>query len=575
MKKLLRFLRDYRKEAFLSPFFKMVEAIFELLVPLAVAAIVDNGIGRSDTAFTIKMVIVMACLAVVGLISSLTAQYFAAKAAINFTAKVRHALFEHIQKLSYTQLDQLGSPTLITRLTSDLNQLQNGVNMTLRLFLRSPFIVFGAMIMAFTIDKHAALIFVGTIILLSVVVFGIMLICIPLYEKIQRSLDDVLLTARENLSGVRVIRAFCREQAEEDEFKDKNDFLTSLQNFTGRISALMNPLTLMIVNAAIIILIYVGAVQVNTGALTTGAVVALYNYLSQILVELIKLANLIISITKSAACGDRVEAILEIEPDMTFPDETAEPSKSEYFVELDHVSLRYKGAAKNSLSDISLKVRRGETIGIIGGTGSGKTSLVNIIARFYDVTEGEIRIGGVDIKKYSRERLRSFFGIVPQKATLFKGSVRENIKWGKPDADDTEIMNALESAQAKEFIEKNNDGLDHMIDQNGRNLSGGQRQRMTIARALVGDPDILILDDSSSALDFATDAALRRALRNNFGDKTVFIVSQRASSIMYADQIVVLDDGEAVGIGTHDKLIKDCGVYKEIYDSQYKKEAVS
>lgn len=575
MKKLLRFLRDYRKEAFLSPFFKMVEAIFELLVPLAVAAIVDNGIGRGDTAFTVKMVLVMASLAAVGLISSLTAQYFAAKAAINFTSKVRHALFEHIQRLSYTQLDQLGSSTLITRLTSDLNQLQNGVNMTLRLFLRSPFIVFGAMIMAFTIDKHAALIFVGAIVLLSVVVFGIMLICIPLYEKIQRSLDDVLLTTRENLSGVRVIRAFCREQAEEDEFKDKNDFLTSLQNFTGRISALMNPLTLMIVNAAIIILIYVGAVEVDTGVITTGAVVALYNYLSQILVELIKLANLIISITKSAACGDRVEAILEIEPDMIFPTETAEPRQSEYFVELDHVSLRYKGAAKNSLSDISLKVRRGETIGIIGGTGSGKTSLVNIIARFYDVTEGEIRISGVDIKKYSQERLRSFFGIVPQKATLFKGSVRDNIKWGKHDADDSEIMNALELAQAKEFIEKNADGLDHMIEQNGRNLSGGQRQRMTIARALVGDPDILILDDSSSALDFATDAALRRALRSNFGDKTVFIVSQRASSIMYADQIVVLDDGEAVGIGTHDKLIKDCGVYKEIYDSQFKKEAVS
>lgn len=575
MRKLLKYLKDYKKEAFLSPFFKMIEAIFELFVPLVVAAIIDNGISKGDSQYVVKMVIVMGSLAVVGLVSSITAQYFAAKAAINFASKVRRALFEHIQKLSYTELDRLGSATLITRLTSDLNILQNGVNMTLRLFLRSPFIVFGAMIMAFTIDVKTAMIFVVTIILLSVVVFGIMLVCIPLYEKIQQRLDGVLSMTRENLGGTRVIRAFCKEEAECVEFREKNDLLTALQNFTGRISALMNPVTLVIVNFAVIFLIYTGAGQVNSGKLSTGEVVALYNYMSQILVELIKLANLIINITKSAACGDRIEAILEIKPSVTSPKKPVERKSGEYIIELKGASLRYKNASKESLSDIDLKVRRGETIGIIGGTGSGKTSLVNLIARFYDAENGEVLFDGVDIKEYPSEQLRKAFGIVPQKAVLFKGSIRDNMKWGKPDADDAQIMSALDAAQAKEIIDGKDGGLDYMIEQGGKNLSGGQRQRMTIARALVGDPEILILDDSSSALDFATDARLRKALRNNYGDKTVFIVSQRASSIQYADQIIVLDDGKAVGRGTHEALLKSCDVYKEIYDSQFKKEAAS
>ncbi len=575
MRKLLKYMKGYEKEAFLSPFFKMVEAILELFVPLAVASIIDSGIAKNNTQHAIHMVAVMAALAVVGLISSLTAQYFAAKAAINFTSKVRHALFAHIQKLSYTELDRLGSSTLITRLTSDLNQLQNGVNMTLRLFLRSPFIVFGAMIMAFTIDVRAALIFVGTIILLSAVVFGIMLICIPLYEKIQEGLDGVLSLTRDNLAGTRVIRAFCNEETEIRDFRERNDLLTALQNFTGRISALMNPLTLLIVNFAVLILIYTGGIEVNTGRLSTGEVVALYNYMSQILVELIKLANLIINITKSAACGDRVQAVLETKPSIKSPSKRVDVSASPYIIELDNASLMYKGSSKHSLSDIDLKVRRGDTIGIIGGTGSGKTSLVNMIARFYDADGGRVLLNGVDIKKYPLDQLRGFFGIVPQKATLFKGTVRDNMRWGKPDADDAQIMRALETAQAREFIEKKEGVLDHMIEQGGKNLSGGQRQRLTIARALVGDPDILILDDSSSALDLATDAALRKALREQYSDKTVFIVSQRASSIQYADKIVVLDDGKAVGIGTHDELISSCAVYREIYDSQFRKEAVS
>ena len=574
MRKLLKYMKEYKKEAFLSPFFKMVEAIFELFVPLVVAAIIDNGIGRADSSYVVKMALVMFALAAVGLVSSLTAQYFAAKAAICFTSKVRRALFEHIQKLSYSELDKVGTSTLLTRLTSDMNQMQNGVNMVLRLFLRSPFIVFGAMIMAFTIDTRSALIFVVTIILLSAVVFGIMMVCIPLYEKIQLGVDGVLSATRENLSGARVIRAFCNEESELRDFEDKNAILTALQNFTGRISAMTNPLTLLIVNFAVIVLIYTGGIEVNSGLITTGEVIALYNYMSQILVELVKLANLIITVTKAAACGDRIEAVLEIEPSLTSPDEEVKGS-GKYIVEFKNVGLRYRGASKDSLTGLDLKVKKGETVGVIGGTGSGKTSLVDLLARFYDATSGEILINGVDIKEYPQAQLRSLFGVVAQKSALFKGSIRSNIRWGKADASDSEIMAALDAAQAKEFVEKKEGVLDYMIEQGGKNLSGGQRQRLTIARALVGDPDILILDDSSSALDFATDAKLRKTLRNRFSDKTVFIVSQRTSSIQHADTIVVLDDGKAVGIGKHEELLKTCGVYKEIYDSQFKKEAVS
>ena len=574
MRKLLKYMKEYKKEAFLSPFFKMVEAIFELFVPLVVAAIIDNGIGRADSSYVVKMALVMFALAAVGLVSSLTAQYFAAKAAICFTSKVRRALFEHIQKLSYSELDKVGTSTLLTRLTSDMNQMQNGVNMVLRLFLRSPFIVFGAMIMAFTIDTRSALIFVVTIILLSAVVFGIMMVCIPLYEKIQLGVDGVLSATRENLSGARVIRAFCNEESELRDFEDKNAILTALQNFTGRISAMTNPLTLLIVNFAVIVLIYTGGIEVNSGLITTGEVIALYNYMSQILVELVKLANLIITVTKAAACGDRIEAVLEIEPSLTSPEEEVKGS-GKYIVEFKNVGLRYRGASKDSLTGLDLKVKKGETVGVIGGTGSGKTSLVDLLARFYDATSGEILINGVDIKEYPQAQLRSLFGVVAQKSALFKGSIRSNIRWGKADASDSEIMAALDAAQAKEFVEKKEGVLDYMIEQGGKNLSGGQRQRLTIARALVGDPDILILDDSSSALDFATDAKLRKTLRNRFSDKTVFIVSQRTSSIQHADTIVVLDDGKAVGIGKHEELLKTCGVYKEIYDSQFKKEAVS
>ncbi len=553
----------------------MVEAIFELLVPLVVAAVIDQGIAKGDTVLAVKMVLILGALALVGLVCAVTAQFYAAKAAICFASDLRRAVFAHIKKFSYTELDKIGSATLITRLTSDLNQIQNGVNMILRLFLRSPFIVFGAMIMAFTIDAKSAVIFAVTIVILSVIVFGIMLACIPLYKKTQGCLDGVLGLTKENLSGTRVIRAFCKENDEIKDFKDKNDLLTALQNFTGRISALMNPLTLLTVNFAVIVLIYTGALGVESGRLTTGQVVALYNYLSQILVELVKLANLIILITKTAACGDRIEAIFETAPSLVFPDKNVDIGNSEYILELENVGLRYKGASKQSLSDISFKVKAGETVGIIGGTGSGKTSLVNTIARFYDTENGSIKLFGTDIKKYPQNQLRSYFGIVPQNAVLFKGSVRDNIRWGKPDADDNDIFAALKAAQALEFVEKKDGGLGFMIEQGGKNLSGGQRQRMTIARAIVGEPDILILDDSSSALDFSTDAKLRSAVNKMFADKTVFIVSQRTSSIMHADRIIVLDDGKAVGIGTHDELLKTCAVYREIYDLQFKKEAVS
>lgn len=569
MKKLLVYMKGYRKECILAPLFKMTEAFLELFIPLVVAAIIDTGIGHRNTSYVIKMCIVMIALGLLGLICSVTAQYFSAKAAINFAAKVRHVLFEHIQKLSYGELDETGTATLITRLTSDMNQVQSGVNLTLRLFLRSPFIVFGAAIMAFTIDTHAALIFVGAIVLLSIVVFGIMIGCIPLYNKIQQRLDNVLGITQENLSGVRVIRAFCKEDEEIKEFEDTNNSLTDLQKFTGKISALMNPLTFIIINFAIIILIHTGAVEVYKGILTQGAVVALYNYMSQILVELIKLANLIISITKAVACGNRIEKVLEIKPSVISAENDIAAKKSEYIVEINNANLKYKNASDYSLFDINLKVKPGETVGIIGGTGSGKTSLVNIIARFYDVESGEVIVNGKNVKDYKTHELRDMFGIVPQKAVLFKGTVRDNIKWGKENASDEEIITALEIAQAKEIIDKKENGLDFEIEQGGKNLSGGQRQRLTIARAIVGNPKIIILDDSSSALDFATDAKLRKSLREIEGSPTVFIVSQRASSIQYADKIIVLDDGHAVGIGKHDELLESCDIYREIYDSQF------
>ena len=569
MKKLLVYMKGYRKECILAPLFKMTEALFELFIPLVVAAIIDNGIGNNDTGYVIKMCLIMGTLGLLGLICAVTAQYFSAKAAACFAQKLRHVLFEHIQKLSYTQLDKIGSSTLITRLTSDMNQLQSGVNMTLRLFLRSPFIVFGAMIMAFTINTKAALIFVGAIVLLSIIVFGIMLGSIPLYNKIQQKLDDVLEITKENLSGVRVIRAFCKEQEEIEEFEDTNNMLTTLQNFTGKISTLMNPLTFIIINFAVIILIYTGAIEVFNGVITQGAVVALYNYMSQILVELIKLVSFIILLTKAVACGNRIEAVLEMKPDIISPNDETACENSSYIIELNHAYLKYKNASGFSLSDINLKIKQGETVGIIGGTGSGKSSLVNIIARFYDIEKGDIFIKGKNIKDYQKDNLRNLFGIVPQKAVLFKGTVRENMKWGKKDASDEEIINALTIAQAKEIIDNKENGLDFVIEQGGKNLSGGQRQRLTIARAIVKNPEILILDDSYSALDYATDAKLRKAIREIKNNPTVIIVSQRTSSMQFADKIIVLDDGHAVGVGTHKELLKNCSIYKEIHDSQF------
>ncbi len=550
----------------------MLEALLELFVPMVVASIIDKGIGNNDVNYIIKMCLILAGLAVFALTGSLTAQYFSAKAAINFTSKVRKSLFDHIQTLSYSELDHIGTSTLITRLTSDMNQIQNGVNMTLRLFLRSPFIVFGAMIMAFTIDTKSAFIFVAAIILLSIVVFGIIVGCIPLYNKIQSQLDNILDITRDNLMGVRVIRAFCKEQTEIEQFKNSNLLLTKSQRFAGRISALMNPLTFIIINFAVIILIHTGAVQVNSGRLTQGEVVALYNYMSQILVELIKLANLIITMTKAVACGNRVQAVFEINSGIISGTLSDDKDVSDFSVQLKNACLRYKDAAEYSLENINLTVKRGETIGIIGGTGSGKTSLVNIICRFYDVEDGEVIVNGHNVKEYSLQTLRSMIGIVPQKAVLFKGSIRDNIKWGNTDATDTEIMQAVIAAQADDIISSKDGGLDYIIEQEGKNLSGGQRQRLTIARALVRKPQILILDDSSSALDYATDAKLRKAIRNSDFSPTVFIVSQRAVSIQHADRIIVLDDGKAVGIGTHEQLLHTCNVYKEIYDSQFSKE---
>lgn len=569
MKKLLVYLKDYIKESILGPLFKLLEALFELFVPLVIAAIIDTGIENGDTGYIIKMCLVLVLLGFVGLAFSITAQYFAAKASVGFVSKIRHVLFGHIQSLSYSELDQIGTSTLITRMTSDMNQVQNGMNLALRLLLRSPFVVFGAMIMAFTIDVPSAMIFVYVTIVLLIVVFGIMLGSIPLYKKVQQKLDAVMTVTRENLTGVRVIRAFCKEDEETDDFINKNNELTASQKFVGKISALMNPVTYVIINLAIIWLIHTGAVRVEAGILTQGAVVALYNYMSQILVELIKLANLIINITKSIACGNRIQAVLDIKPDL----ESGNSYCNEGSVEFDHVNLRYKNAGADSLSDITFTAAKGETIGIIGGTGSGKSSLVNLIPRFYDAASGEVKVGGVNVKDMDVEQLREKIGVVPQKAVLFHGTIRENMQWGVTNASDDEIIEAIEAAQGLDVI-KAKGGLDCEIEQGGKNLSGGQRQRLTIARALVKKPEILILDDSASALDFATDAALRKSLRELDYHPTVFIVSQRTSSIQHADRIIVLDDGAAVGIGTHDELMKSCSVYQEIYNSQFKKEAV-
>lgn len=595
MKKLLIYLRDYKKETVFAPLFKMLEATFELFVPLVMAAIIDRGIGQADTGYVLKMGGILVALGLIGLLCSITAQYFAAKAAVGFSTGLKHALFDHIQSLSFTEIDTLGTSTLITRMTSDVNQVQNGVNMVLRLFLRSPFIVFGAMIMAFTIDAKAAMIFVVTIPLLAVVVFGIMALTMPMYKKVQAGLDAVLSTTRENLTGARVIRAFHKEEEETGRFEEKNGFLTHLQLVVGRISALTNPVTYIIINAATILLLYTGAVRVDNGSITQGEVVALVNYMSQILVELIKLANLIITITKALACANRIEAVFEVESSMRWQEAAAcadsesgltagggkasgtdarqgnqsgQKAKRDLAVEFDHVHLTYGGAGAESLSDIHIQVPKGQTVGIIGGTGSGKSSLVNMIPRFYDATAGTVRVDGRDVKLYGMEELREKIGIVLQKAVLFRGTIRDNLLWGKGDATDEELWEALRLAQAKEFVETKEGRLDALVAQEGRNLSGGQRQRLTIARALVAKPEILILDDSASALDYATDAALRRALKELPGETTVFIVSQRASSIQHADQIIVLEDGEMAGIGTHEELLVECEVYQEIYYSQ-------
>lgn len=574
MKKLLVFLKDYRKETVLAPLFKMLEAGFELFVPLVMAAVIDRGIAQSDIPYVLKMGGVLVLLGLIGLTCSITAQYFAAKAAVGFSTKMKHALFKHIQELSFSEIDTLGTSTMITRMTSDANQVQNGVNMVLRLFLRSPFIVFGAMVMAFTIDVKAALVFVVTIPLLSVVVFGIMMITMPLYKKVQAGLDKVLGKTRENLTGVRVIRAFHKEEQETVEFEQSNSALTHMQLFVGKISALTNPVTYIIVNVATIVLIYTGAVRVDSGYITQGEVVALVNYMSQILIELVKLANLIITITKALACANRIQSVFELQSSMEWAadgersNENMLEETSPYVVEFDHVGLTYQGAGAESLTDIDFKVKKGQTIGIIGGTGSGKSSLVHLIPRFYDATRGNVRIDGKDVKNYGMEELRDKIGMVMQKAVLFQGTIRENLCWGKPDAATEEMNRALEISQAKEFVDAKPKGLEEPVAQGGKNLSGGQRQRLTIARAVIKQPEILILDDSASALDYATDARLRKAIREMGEKTTVFIVSQRTSSIQYADQIIVLEDGHIVGLGTHEELLQDCEVYQEIHYSQ-------
>ena len=555
MRNLLVYLKDYKKETVLAPLFKMLEASFELLVPLVMAYMIDQGIGGKDQGVIFRVGLVLISLGLIGLVCSITAQFFAAKAAVGFAAKLKHSLFAHIQSLSFSEMDTIGTSTLITRMSSDVNQVQSGVNLVLRLFLRSPFIVFGAMIMAFTIDVKAAMIFVVTIPLLCLVVFGIMLIGMPLYKKVQAGLDKILGITRENLTGARVVRAFNKEETE--------------------ISALMNPVTYIIINGAVIVLIWTGAIRVDNGYITQGEVVALVNYMSQILVELIKLANLIITVTKAFACANRIEAVFQTKPGLFSPSKPKNycgETEKDAAVSFEHVCLTYKNAGAESLTDIHFSVKKGQTIGIIGGTGSGKSSIVNLIPRFYDATKGSVKINGIDVKEYSLEELRNKIGMVMQKAVLFKGTVKENLLWGKEDATEEEMWRALEISQAREFVEGKKDGLESLIAQGGKNLSGGQKQRLTIARALIRKPEILILDDSASALDFATDAKLRKAIREMEENLTVFIVSQRASSIQYADSIIVMDDGEIAGIGTHDMLLETCGVYREIYDSQFKKE---
>ncbi len=571
MRKLLKYLADYKKESVLGPLFKLLEASFELFVPLVVAAIIDKGIANGDYAYILRMCLVLVALGVIGLVCSITAQFFAAKAAVGFSTKLRHALFSHISSLSHTEIDRLGTSTLITRMTSDINQVQAGVNLVLRLFLRSPFVVFGSMIMAFTVDFKCALVFAAAIPVLALVVFGIMLITMPLYKKTQKGLDGILLKTRENVVGARVIRAFSKEEDETAEFKADNEALVHVQKFVGRISALMNPLTYIIINAAVIWLIYKGAVRVEMGELSQGMVVALYNYMSQILVELIKLANMIISLTKALACGNRIADVIEVKNSLKngsakqgVPDAPA--------VEFDNAALTYSGSKETAVEGVSFKAMHGETIGIIGGTGSGKTSLISLIPRFYDVSGGTVKVDGVDVREYDIAALRGKIGVVPQKAVLFKGTIESNIKWSGEDITDAAAARAVHTAQADEVVD-GKDGMAAEVEQEGRNFSGGQRQRLTIARALAKEPEILILDDSASALDFATDAALRGAIKALPYNPTVFIVSQRASSIMYADKIIVLDDGVPVGMGTHRELIRDCEVYREIYYSQFESEA--
>lgn len=572
MKQLLKFLKPYTKESILGPLFKLLEASFELLVPLVMAAIIDTGInGGGGHPYIIKMCLVLVALGFVGMLCSFTAQFFAAKAATGFSADVRHALFKHLEGLSFTEIDRIGTSTMITRMTSDVNQLQNGINLTLRLLLRSPFVVIGAMVMAFIVDARAAIVFAVVIPILALIVFGIMLITMPIYKRAQKALEAVVKSTRENLSGARVIRAFRKEYSEKEEFNARNEALTDIQKFVGRISALMNPVTYVIMNAAVIILIYVGAVRVEGGIIMQGAVVALYNYTLQILVELVKLANMIISITKAIASGNRVADVLAERNTLKNGSLTEGVSKGGS-VEFDNVTLMYKGSKEPSLEEITFRAEPGDTVGIIGGTGSGKTSLVHMIPRFYDAADGSVMVNGTDVREYDVTALRGKIGIVMQKAVLFKGTIRENIRWGKPDATDDEIMAALRTAQAFEIVKEKEGGLDYMIEQGGKNLSGGQRQRMTIARALVKKPEILILDNSASALDFMTDAALRKAVREMPEPPTTFIVSQRAASVMYADKIIVLDDGRIAGMGTHDELLETNSTYAEIYYSQFPKE---
>lgn len=571
MSKLLKYLKKYKIESILAPFFKLIEVAFELIVPLIVSTIIDIGIENGDKVYIIKRCLLLSLFGILGLCSTLVAQYFSAKASVGFATDIRHALFQHIGKLSYSQLDSLGAPTLITRLTGDINQVQTGTNLTLRLVLRSPFVVFGAVIMAFTVDVKSSLVFVVAVPALAAVVFAIMLVCIPMYRKVQQKLDGLLSKTRENLLGTRVVRAFCKEEEEIADFDAKNNALTEMQTAVGRISAFMNPATFVLINLAIIALIYVGAIRVDSGAISRGAVVALYNYMSQILVELIKLANLIISVTKAIACGNRIQSVLDIEPGTVPGTVTDGNENSEYSVEFDGACLSYNGS-EESLHNIDLKILRGSSIGVIGSTGSGKTSLVNLIPRFYDVTGGCVLVDGVDVRDYDTKALRSKIGVVSQKKALFAGTVRDNIRFGKQDATDEEIWQALETAQAKQMIEDKSGQLDFVLEQEGKNLSGGQRQRMTIARALVRKPEVLILDDAASALDYATGAALNKALRNTDFAPTVITVSQRVAAIRNADTIVVLDEGEIVGMGTNDELLRSCEVYKEIFDSQLEKE---